>query len=138
MWKAVSKEYMAGFFDGEGSVIMQRNFQVFVVVSQSNFDLLKSFQAEHGGYVYENTSKLSTRMGYNWRLSKKDQTVPFLEAIKDFAIVKKAKIMLALEMLKLTSSNSTRRQLPNGLFAKADPLVAKEKQRILDQFKSLK
>lgn len=130
----LSNEYVAGFFDGEGSVIMQKNYQVFTVITQSNLELLKGYQRKWGGYIAVQGSKLSPRPCYHWRLSRRSQTVAFLEAIKDYLIVKKMKVKLALEMLNLLQDTGKRKRLANGHYEKSDPAP---KQRIYDQFKSL-
>jgi len=134
MWQAPSNEYMAGFFDGEGSVIMTKNYQIYIVITQSNLELLKGFQEGWGGRIYARSSKLSKKPCFVLRFSSKPESMKFLRAVENLVIVKREKVKLALEMLDLLQETGKRKQLPNGLFAKSDPLP---KQRIYEQFRAL-
>lgn len=127
--------YAAGFFDGEGCVIVGKNFQVASVLAQSELEILKEFQAMWGGFIYEQgNNKLAKKPHWHWRLSRKAQTQRFLQEIRPFCRVKVAKIDLALEMLKLLQATEGRKQMKNGKFIAGDKTV---KQDVYDRFKAL-
>ncbi len=112
--------YVAGFFDGEGSVSIVRvqaggksdYHKIIVTLTQATKyrSVLDRIHAEFGGQVinHHNLTRVSrswTEMT-RWQLQKRSDIGTFLRTIQPFAIVKAEQIALGLEFL--TSSNPKR------------------------------
>jgi len=86
----MDKNYIAGFFDGEGSVYEVNN-KIFVSIPQTNYDVLEKIVEFCGyGLLYE-TKKQKKHHKQAWviRIQKKADVLDFLLMIKDIVIVKK-------------------------------------------------
>ena len=97
--------YMAGIFDGEGSVTISaeakraKNYYLRATVTNTNEPLMK-WIVEHfrGGYIAKTRGILTRKDCYTWTISgKKAQN--FLRIIQDFSIVKKPQINVALQFV---------------------------------------
>jgi hypothetical protein len=88
--------YIAGFFDGEGSVFLQTHGSVEVRIAQVDRRPLDLVVEHFGGRV----GKLSERPGrtpcFQWRISRWPDALVFLRAIRPWSIVKAEKIDLVL------------------------------------------
>lgn len=95
----MTKEYIAGFFDGEGSIHSKKN-KVRIYISQTNEDVLNQIKIFMGfGKVYH-IKKRKEHFKEAWvycTTSSKD-SYTFLEMTKEFLIVKKER---TVEVLKL-------------------------------------
>jgi len=119
--------WVAGFFDGEGSVAIGHPrpierpgwFSLQVRVSQIAKEPLTVLSAMFGGTVgvKDNSGGYGTRQIYQWSLTS-TRAGEFLEAILPYLIVKKADALLALEFLavreprrgvRLTESEAAKR-----------------------------
>ena len=101
-------EYIAGFFDGEGSLILRvrkdqrykNGFQIkpHIDVTQKNPKVLRKIQHElNMGKIYKNSSDDVCHLC----IYQTDDIVKFLELIKNHVIVKKAKLNKFLYCLKM-------------------------------------
>lgn len=113
--------WLAGFFDGEGSVgIYARNwdrdkkFQYFVLVvslaqsGEIGRKVLESCAKQYGGTVYkQKTDKAQTlnKVMWKWNVSAEKAKI-FLEAIHEFSVIKHTQIMYALNFQSLSSKRS--------------------------------
>jgi hypothetical protein len=125
-------KYAAGFFDGEGCVVIGKNHQVAIVVTQANKNVLEQMQALWGGFLYETKPTKIGGVCWHWRISRKHQTERFIKDIIEHSIVKRRKLELALGMLSLLNPNEKRPQLPNGRYA---PIDKAPREAIYQEFK---
>jgi len=88
----LSLEYIAGFFDGEGCVIIAQSgnrFWLVVSLTQRKREILEMIQKQFGGYL--------DCVGISRLRFSCEQAAQFLKAIQPFVIVKKKEIALALK-----------------------------------------
>lgn len=102
-------EYMAGFFDGEGSISIvhsrhkdgRNTFQVLVQISNINKKILDLYKEAFGGQVYEvKTKKSNHRQAYYWKVVSRDAN-KFLRAIYPYLKLKFLQAELAIEFQEL-------------------------------------
>ncbi len=109
-----SDEYIAGFFDGEGSVGIYprswdrtKTFRYYVLVvslgqtGKLGKELLESLQEKYGGSVYENKQNGKKKVMWKWNVSA-NKGAKFLEDILPYSYIKKEEILRCLEFQKLT------------------------------------
>lgn len=100
----LTDEYIAGFFDGEGSVSINIGGRCNVAITQKNPSVLYLIQSKFGGNVHLKEHKY---LGcYHWRLSKKEEVIRFLEAMLNICVCKKQEVELGLEAARLTRSEN--------------------------------
>lgn len=101
--KTVSTEYLAGFFDAEGSVstaIKEGNkIAMGIRVRQNNPYPLLMFKEMYGGYVYENRTPLG-KESYEWKLRQSDVT-SFCNEMISHTIVKREQLKLAKKLVAI-------------------------------------
>jgi DNA-directed RNA polymerase subunit RPC12/RpoP len=90
-----SKEYWAGFFDGEGSIHINKIGGVQVAVTQKKVEVLKELVSQYGGQIYSKHRKYSDIS--NWKVNNRSQIINFLTDIAPYSIVKKEEIALGLK-----------------------------------------
>jgi|GEM_PF-4159330 len=91
--------WIAGFFDGEGSIHLTTNGCIQVRIYNKNIDALKFIQSKFpAGRIYKYNSC------YNIRFNGK-KALTFLEAILPYLKVRKKEAELAVEYLKNDSRN---------------------------------
>ena len=98
--KEISLDYIAGLFDGEGYITVNKNKKSFVPVvgiKMNGFDLLKTLHIQFGGYFYQR-KKYVNRPLTEWILRGSFQVIPFLKKIEPFLIIKKEQAKLCLEL----------------------------------------
>ena len=96
----VSLEYIAGLFDGEGYITVNKNKKTFIPVvgiKMNGFNLLKKLNNEFGGYFYQ-IKNYTNRPLTEWTLKGSFQVIPFLKKIEPFLIIKKEQAQLCLEL----------------------------------------
>lgn len=102
--KKVDYAYIAGFFDGEGSIgITKRkagDYQLLVSIGQANRFPLKWLQFNFGGCLQTTLSnKPHIQTMYRWRVVAND-AFEFLTTIYPYLILKKAEAELAIKWQK--------------------------------------
>jgi hypothetical protein len=96
----LSLEYIAGLFDGEGYITVNKNKKTFIPVvgiKMNGFNLLKKLNNEFGGYFYQ-IKNYTNRPLTEWTLKGSFQVIPFLKKIEPFLIIKKEQAQLCLEL----------------------------------------
>ena len=102
--------WAAGFFDGEGSVIIELSksekckagyrTSLHATVTQTSLPCLHKFEETFGGSIktYQHTCPNSTRWAvqYTWS-ARNEKAIEFLKAIRPYAVVKADQIDTALE-----------------------------------------
>jgi len=98
----ISLEWLAGFFDGEGSItvvhsISKKHKQYFLSVglTQSNFDVLDKIRREYGGNLYKKSKQTGRHQGYELRWTSK-AAIEFLSILAPYLVVKKPQAEIAL------------------------------------------
>jgi hypothetical protein len=96
----LSLEYIAGLFDGEGYITVNKNKKAFIPVvgiKMNGFNLLKKLHNEFGGYFYQRKNYINRPLT-EWTLKGAFQVIPFLKKIEPFLIIKKEQAQLCLEL----------------------------------------
>lgn len=97
--------YLAGFFDGEGTISISHykrdggGYQLQIAVSQNERAPLEIFQTRFGGKIYSQKWEKVKRAFYSWQLTNREEKRVFLEAVSPFLIVKKREAEIALAFL---------------------------------------
>jgi hypothetical protein len=108
--------YIAGFFDGEGTVSLiytkRRTwikhpdrfvfgFKFIVGVASTNLSILEKFQEQFLGDICKNAvpRKATHKQVFAWKICSADRQRHFLEAISPFVFVRKRQVELGLEYL---------------------------------------
>ena len=94
----LTDEYIAGLFDGEGSVSIMARGGCQISISQKNPEVLYMVQEKHGGMVGSKSQRVYSC--YHWRQTGKSGIARFLIAILPFSVVKKKEIELGLEAVQ--------------------------------------
>ena len=96
MESKLDRRWLAGFFDGEGTIGMyyriypsgKINFKRYVYLANTRLDILESVKSEFGGYIRMLHKKLNReRPCYQWQASGTLGN-KFLSEIKDYLLVK--------------------------------------------------
>jgi hypothetical protein len=100
----LSKEWLAGFFDGEGCVYLQASFRrnrklprfsLQVCITQNDQNILEKIKSEYGGQVYKHSGKRC----YRWRVVSVS-ALKFLEVMLPYVLIKKEQVVLAIQFAK--------------------------------------
>jgi hypothetical protein len=108
----LSLEYIAGLFDGEGYITVNKNKKSFVPVvgiKMNGFNLLKKLNNEFGGYFYQRKNYINRPLT-EWTLKGAFQVIPFLRKIEPFLIIKKEQAQLCLELCKTYSIRNSQNE----------------------------
>lgn len=100
--RELKKAYLAGIFDGEGSISIIRHPDtviplLHIAISQTNFPFLNEISKIYGGNCSENKNGC-----WNWQLYGAAKQVRFLSAIQPYAILKAEEIAISIELCRLT------------------------------------
>lgn len=116
MQMVLSKKYIAGFFDGEGSVTIMRNkrtkgtnnyrnykYGLVVSICNTNKKIMEQINSQYPGVIYEHKDKrLNRKKVYVWqRWSKK--AILFLNDIEPFVNVKLKQIQIGKKFQTILS-----------------------------------
>lgn len=107
----LAPEYMAGFFDGEGSVYAcwrrlgksTRSPTLTVCISNTDKIVLDLHQEQFGGSIYKRKARGNRQDCWQWVLSAK-MAVPFLESIQPYVVIKSGVVNAALEYATLMAT----------------------------------
>jgi len=127
----LSDEYIAGFFDGEGSIYISNltlGYSLRVQIGQNDIRPLKCIQRKFGGGIYSNGKKSK---GYTLTLCG-NSTIPLLKAIKPFVLVKRKQVFLALRHLKTLRPHPGWKGKPLTRYEKKARLECRKKMRLLN------
>ena len=125
----MTPQYAAGFFDGEGCVncaSTRNNTYVRILIVNTNFEVLKTFQNTWGGDINLNyKAKSHWKQAYTWRLQPKAAT-DFLNEILPFLIIKNQQAEAAIAFNNLRPGQGNK--WSNEAKFKANEFIAKIKQ----------
>lgn len=74
--------YLAGVFDGEGTVKVGNSIRVSV--EMTDLDVLERFQRAFGGQIYPRKAKVNRKPAWSWNLQSRAGVWPFLDKVKPF------------------------------------------------------
>ena len=132
-----SKEYIAGFFDGEGCIRVAHNRKdsgsgIHVFITNTFKPILDQIQSLYGGRVsLRSKSNPKHRTCYQWRISNRIQALVFLSDMEPLLIEKKAQARLGIEFCTLDPIRANR-------FTKGDPVLRQRKIEIKEELSKLK
>lgn len=100
----MNNNYLAGFFDGEGSISIiyynKRNineFYILIQISNTNLDILKEFQKRFSGKIYPLKIKSENHtQAYSWKITAIVASL-FLKNMLPYLVIKKSQAELALK-----------------------------------------
>lgn len=133
----LSKEYTAGFFDGEGCIRVAHNRKdsgsgIHVFITNTYKPILDRIQSMYGGKVtLRNRKNPKHRTCFQWRISNRAEAVVFLRDIEPLLVEKKRQAQLGIEFCTLDPIKANR-------FTKGDPALRQRKIEIKDELSRLK
>ena len=109
---SISPQYLAGFFDGEGSMRLQRGFskraplsiRAEVKITNTNRLLLEAIQAEYGGKI--RTKHNPSRPCYILYWSNMKDIKHLVSLLKPYLVLKRQLASLMLEFLDKRGGNT--------------------------------
>jgi len=122
----MTDEYIAGFFDGEGMVRINKTkikdtayYSLQCVVVNTNITPLLSIQAKYGGTIAGRKKyKDNWNIAYRWRVTSKDAE-RFLKSIYPHLIIKKEQAQIGIDFQKHMSQKRYGNRFsktPNSIF----------------------
>lgn len=93
------KNYLAGYFDGDGTVFITTNHGRYVLLAvfiSTDVSLLKEIQKLYGGYFRIRKAIGHQKAVYNLVIERR-KAVPFLKDIYPYTIIKKLRIKAAIK-----------------------------------------
>lgn len=108
-YSMLDRNYIAGFFDGEGSIYLlesKKNKSIFLCVNLTNTEkkVLDKIKEQYGGSISKSKDVRGRKQLYRLRLYS-NIGLNLLEDIKDLLIIKKNKAILAIEFQNRTAKN---------------------------------
>ena len=134
----ISAEYIAGFFDADGSVGVYKrgnnSWQINVVIANSGFhglEICTLLQNQFGGCLtFTQAKKRTQRNAFWWKLNGCTSCKEFLLYVEPFVIIKKDQVQARLNFIdqweKMPRYNKTNEQIN---FLKNTEIVLKEMKR---------
>lgn len=127
--KELTLQYIAGFFDGEGSITVTRNLSLQVIIGQNDEAILLAIAQFMGcGKV----SALKIRRGHKQCFSLRwcgAKAAFVLEALLPFLLLKKERAELAIRMQTLVS--------PRGVEKPVNPEKWEQRETLAERIKGL-
>jgi intein-encoded DNA endonuclease-like protein len=120
-------EYIAGFFDGEGSIVYNGSgFRI--TIAQTNLAVLDNIKrfAKVGQVIKVTKRQSHWKDSWVYYISKQEDILFFVRHIQNFSIVKKQKINIVLPRLINAVSNNKDRILKRQLLTKSAKALRKK------------
>lgn len=136
----LSRQYIAGYFDGEGCVSITRDnrnrsnsFNIYISLGSTVIEPLLLLKEIYSGSIkeYKNKGGVKRKTIWYWVITSKLAEI-FLEDIKDYLIIKRPQAELALELRKLIPKRSSRHPKEEIEEMTRRKLVFKEKMHQLN------
>lgn len=93
--------YIAGFFDGEGSVVIQKNrakyLRIIITVPNTDLNVLQEMKEfTNLGNIYKVTKRQEHwKDAWVWIIQRRFEVIHFIDTIKKYTLVKKEKLIKA-------------------------------------------
>jgi len=100
--------YIAGFFDGEGSISspLVRSRRVRIAIGQKNLQVLQCIYQMLGIGHLHRRNKHTT---YSYHIDNKKDVLDFIHLVQPYCVVKKEKLKIGKKLALLTQENSTKK-----------------------------
>ncbi len=100
--------YVAGIFDGDGSILKSGKYAIAIVLGQTDADFVKAL-SRYGGTVYKKTFKEPSKRNtmYYWILKIMGIQRAFLEKTLPYYRIKRKQAEIALQLVKELESKET-------------------------------
>lgn len=103
--KEMPYAYVAGFFDGEGCISINRN-NLQTTLSNTDFEILVKLKNEFGGNIYKEKKKENYKQKWIWQISDRSTLKYFLNRIYKYTTVKRQQIEYGLKFLELSTKST--------------------------------
>ena len=103
--------YIAGFFDGEGSLVYNgKGFRI--IIPQTNEEVLISIKnfIGYGNIIYIKKRKAHWSDSWSYYIAKQTEVYDFIRKIKPFVIVKRDLITKTIPRLRTITNNQEKRK----------------------------
>lgn len=115
----ISTEYIAGFFDGEGSIGIKRtnresgisSYTLQVQVCQVNPVVLFYLKEKYGGSVQVHQNNERSRPAHHWTIWA-DKALAFIQEIQPHLLIKYEQAALAVEFMRIRKEIPIHKHLP--------------------------
>ena len=130
MLTKLDPKYVAGLFDGEGSIHIrsknEHNYRMQIDLTMTDRTLPDLLLQQYGGEVrpYKPKDKPHWKERYAWRLWSTEQFKKFLPDIEPYVVLKKERVQLALMFVETFEFSETRAPL--------EPEVVEVRKEIAD------
>ena len=134
----LSIEYIAGLFDGEGFITINKNkgnFVPTVGIKMNGFHLLKELNNQFNGY-FNTRSKYINRPLTEWTLRGAYRVANFLNIVEPHLIIKKEQAQLCLELCKTYSIRKSNNHWVKKI--KVDKNVIDARKKFINKIKNAK
>lgn len=123
----VSIEYLAGFFDAEGSISVRRRegnkLTPIVRVKQNDENSVQMFKLTFGGYIHKSKTSAGND-AYEWCLPQNKESVnSFYNEVGKHLLVKRRQVELLVKMCSIRLSNNGRDNRVSEKFQLADDIL---------------
>ena len=96
--------YLAGFFDGEGCISINRNLVLRLSVRNINQEVLKLCENQFGGYTHKTTLHPKRTQSYSWTISGVGACYALIR-IFPWLIIKKEEAKVAISLKSIINKN---------------------------------
>jgi hypothetical protein len=118
--------YIAGLFDGEGYIGIQKT-QMRIVITSANKIALQKLAADCGkGYVGLSKGKRRGNRGpsWQWKCIKRGQLFPLIEGIAPYVRIKKPQIEIALRVIQALKKDSVKNPIVRDFVIQSGKQIA--------------
>jgi hypothetical protein len=109
--KDTEKAYIAGLFDGEGTIGIwpnsERKYGCRVAIYNTHKEVMDWLSMKMGGAV--DVQSKDKRPCYRWQISHRQSIRVFIKAVQPYTIIKAAQLRLMLEFFQTDSGSQERR-----------------------------
>jgi hypothetical protein len=88
--------YLAGIFDGEGTLTFGTAFVLRACVANTNLEVLELLQKAYGGSIHVLLKHADRKQAYQWYLEAWEPVKLFLQGVRPYCIVKRRQVLFGL------------------------------------------
>ena len=130
--KTANLAYMAGFFDGEGTIGLgnrsgrPNQYRVYISIANTNEWIIRWFQFNFGGHIaFEDKQSQNPNWqdAWRWSITGGQQALKFLQAICPYLILKKLQAELAIIFQSRHSKVGKRMSTKTALLDEANKIL---------------
>ena len=109
----MNKQYAAGFFDGEGCIIITKTTKQYALrctLGNTNREVLEQLKSQWGGCIKLHNG-FKVKAGWQWDIAA-NQAAHFLTDISPFLVIKREEALLGLEFQQEVSNRTKHSNSP--------------------------